>query len=419
MSGRGTRRVIGAAMALGVLALARSGAAADLANIPGRWVVPHGQAVTTPWSRFIPVSVSAGPGIGLSARDSALRVVGRTPGSSYVRFDWFGLRWLPFRRVPVKVTPPVDVVPGGESIGVVVDTRGVVVTGYAPLITANGIADPAAEAGIRPGDVLLGANGQPLPGGAAGLGRVVTQAGETGHVLHLMDIGQSRRLVAVRPMWIASLHTWRIGVNVRSRASGVGTMTFWMPETHAYAALGHSITDGLTPTPAPLAGGRLLGAEVLGVVPSTVDSPGEKVGILTTRGGVAGTVTGNSQFGLTGLLSAWPSPGIRPVPVALPDQVHPGPAIIRTVVQGMRPQDFRIHIIEADHQSGPAIKGILFRITDARLIKLAGGVVQGMSGSPILQDGRLVGAVTHVLVNQPTLGYGCYAEWMVDTVPHA
>jgi stage IV sporulation protein B len=101
------------------------------------------------------------------------------------------------------------------------------------------------------------------------------------------------------------------------------------------------------------------------------------------------------------------------MPVAPPDEVHPGPAEIRTVVSGSRPQLFRIQILATAPQTSPMVKGILFRVTDPRLLAVAGGVVEGMSGSPIIQDGRLAGAVTHVFVRQPTLGYGCYAAWLL------
>jgi len=203
-------------------------------------------------------------------------------------------------------------------------------------------------------------------------------------------------------------------------------LTFWEPKSLAFRALGHSVSDGVTRRPVAVRGGQLLGARIVNIVPGTVDSPGEKVGVLTPPPPVGGRVTGNDAFGLSGVLNRAPTLGpSRPIPLALPDQVHPGPATLLTVIRGLRPERFSVDILAAFPQSRPGVKGILFRVTDPRLLRLTGGVVQGMSGSPLIQDGRLVGAVTHVLVNRPQLGYACYAAWMLpggnptqDSGPH-
>jgi stage IV sporulation protein B len=217
----------------------------------------------------------------------------------------------------------------------------------------------------------------------------------------------------VTPVWSVVRHTYAIGVKVRERASGVGTLTFYDPTTGEFTALGHSMTDGLTRRPVNILRGYATGADIVGIVPATATEPGQKVGVLAGPANISGQVTANGEFGLIGHLNHAPIWGPREMlPVALPNQVHPGPAQMITVVHGERPEVFRIDILKAKYQSAPEIKGLLFRVTDSRLIRAAGGIVQGMSGSPIIQDGRLVGAVTHVLVNRPTLGFGCYAYWM-------
>jgi stage IV sporulation protein B len=412
MSAHG-RRIIALAGAAATIGLTLSPPVTALGALPAQWEVPAGEAVSVPWSPWLPISVEAGRGVEVASEPAMgdWRIRARVPGHYAVSLKWFG--WLPFRRLPVKVVKAVRVVPGGQSIGVVVHTRGLLVTSYDPLKTPRGVVDPAAEAGIQPGDVLLSANGAPLHRDAQ-LARQIAVAGARGGVLRLMDQGPRQRLERlVHPLFDRSQHRWEIGITVRDSASGVGTLSFWVPGSLHYAALGHSISDGITRRPVGLDGGQLMGADVVGVVAATPNIPGEKVGVLTTAGGIRGNVQHNGLFGLAGRLDAAPPSNGRPVPVAMPDQVKPGSATMLTVVHGLRPERFRIRILQAYPQVGPATKGLLFQITDPRLLRATGGVIQGMSGSPILQDGRLVGAVTHVLVSSPSLGYGCYAAWML------
>ncbi|MCL8207591.1 MAG: SpoIVB peptidase [Actinomycetia bacterium] len=418
MAARGHRRArarrwLGAAGAALTLALAASPPVQDLARVPAAIEVPAHSRWQAPWSRLIPVTVEPGPGVRTAAGDGRrLELAVGPPGRSYVLFKWFGR--LLFRRVPVDVVPALAVVPGGESIGVIVRTQGLIVTGYDPLAGVRGLVDPAAEAGIEPGDVLVSVDGRPLEDP-----RQLVQATQAAGVAHrpvrVGDEGARRTFERwVWPVWDPARRRWELGLRVRDVASGVGTLTFWEPKSLVFRALGHSVSDGLTRRPVAVRDGQLLGARIVNIVPGTVDSPGEKVGVLTPPPPVGGRVTGNDRFGLSGVLSRAPDVGpSRPVPLALPDQVHPGPATLVTVVRGLKPEWFAVQILATYPQTHPAVKGILFRVTDPRLLRLTGGVVQGMSGSPLLQDGRLVGAVTHVLVNRPQLGYACYAAWML------
>jgi len=308
----------------------------------------------------------------------------------------------------------VDVVPGGQSIGVVVRTDGVMVTGYDPIRTLRGWMDPAETAGIEPGDLIVAADGRGVRDDAA-LAAVVQQAGRR-HLAVTLTVRGARRTLprVVWPVFNPAAGRYQLGLVVRDTASGVGTLTFWDPRTLGFRALGHSITDGLTRTPVAVAGGQITSAVIVGVVASTPDRPGEKIGVLAGTQTIGGLVEGNDRFGLVGRLDAPPAVGpVKPVPVAMADQVRPGPAEILTVVAGQQPEAFHIRILATYPQARPATKGLLFEVTDPRLLAKTGGIVQGMSGSPILQDGRLVGAVTHVFVNRPDAGYGCYAQWML------
>lgn len=410
---RAGRAAVGVALAAGFVALAASGPVRDVATIPGRLEVPVADRVVVPWARWLPVAVQPGPGLSVQQAPRGLTVSAQRAGHYGVQLKWFG--WLPFKWVPVRVVPSQRVVPGGQSIGVLVRTRGLMVTGYRPLPSPHGTVDPAEAAGVDVGDVIIAVNGHPAAS-AAVLTQAAQAAGRSGRALALTDQGARQTLVRlVHPLYNPAMHRYQVGVAVQDRTSGVGTLTFWNPRTGAYAALGHSITDGLTRRPVGIASGRVMAATVVGVVPGQPNRAGQKVGVLAGPRLVDGTVASNGLLGLTGRLLRPPSVGAtRAMPLAVPDQVHPGPARILTVVSGNRPTAYRIWIERAYPQTHPATKGLLFRVADPRLLRLTGGVVQGMSGSPILQDGRVVGAVTHVLVSRPDWGYGCYAEWMLS-----
>ena len=409
---RWNRSMAGAVLAAGLVAVASSGPVRDVASFPKSLEVPVADRLIVPWNRLVPVAVEAGPGLSVQRGAHGLAVSAPRTGRYRVQLKWFG--WLPFKWVPVRVVPKQRVVPGGQSIGVLVHTRGLMVTAYRPLPGPHGLGDPAASAGIEVGDVITAVNGRAATSDAM-LRQAANAAGRSGRALQLTDRGARQTLVrVVHPLYSARAHQYQLGIAVRDRTAGVGTLTFWNPETGSYAALGHSISDGLTRRPVGVAAGRVMAATVVGVVPGQPNRAGQKVGVLAGTRLVDGRVAANSLFGLTGRLVRPPRIGTtRAVPLAVPDQVHTGPATILTVVSGSRPASYGIWIERAYPQTRPATKGLLFRVTDPRLLRATGGVVQGMSGSPILQDGRLVGAVTHVLVSRPDWGYGCYAAWMV------
>lgn len=404
-------KIVGAAAAAGMVLLGTTAPAQKLLSFPTHLSIPAGQDVVVPWSRFLPVSVVSGTSRPVMV-NGASELDFETPqaGHYMLHFRLFG--WLPWRGVPVDVPKPIYVVPGGESVGVLARTRGLIVTGLTPIRAHNRVQDPAAEAGVERGDVIVKVDGKPAASVKA-LETQVTADGRAHRLVHLWVAGsRSERERAMAPIE-ASRGRWQIGVEVQDRTSGVGTLTFYNPKTLGYAALGHSMTDGLTRRPVGVAAGRATGADIVGVVPATDTQPGQKVGVLAGPANISGNVTANGMFGIVGRLDHQPIWGPqKALPLAAPDQVHPGPATIITVLRGQQPERYHIEILKTAAQYSPNTKGLLFRVTDPTLLQKTGGVVQGMSGSPIVQDGRVVGAVTHVLISRPTMGFGCYAYWM-------
>ncbi len=379
-------------------------------NLPRAVTIPSGQGISLPWSNWLRVKNS--PMQAILVKSGVIHIRGNAPGHFVIHTKLLG--WIPWRTLPVEVTRPVYEVPGGQSIGVVVKTKGLVVQGYAPVLVKGQELDPAKDAGIDPGDVIIEANHRLLTSTRM-LQSAVQQSGQEHKTLALGVEGSRRfHIRYVKPVFSQTQKIWHLGIIVQGGTTGVGTLTFYNPKTMKFAALGHSITDGLTRVPIKITGGKLTGARIVGIIAGSMNTPGQKIGVLANGHDIEGKVKHNGIFGITGHLIHKPLQGFRrALPVALPDQVHPGPAQIVTVLQGQKTQLFAIRILKTYVQWRPHTKGLLFQVTDPALLTRTGGIIQGMSGSPIIQNGRLVGAVTHVLLSHPSLGYGCYAYWMV------
>ncbi len=383
--------------------------------------VPTRRGVVVPWSRWLPLQAySSDPRLKVDRRipltHPAWTLEADAAGRYRLNFRLFG--WLPWGSTWVKASSPLFVVPGGQSIGILVHTRGLIIRALSPVASEHGrLKDPAAMAGIRPGDLLTAADHRRLDS-VGELAHIIEAAGSHHHEVALTVVGTRRQELAVRPIWSPQRHTYALGITVQDGAAGVGTLTYWRPGSRQFAALGHSLTDGLTIIPAPVTQGRVVGADIVGILAASGNRPGQKIGILAHHSNLRGWVTANGRFGVRGHLTRVPRQHFGTIPVALPDEVHHGPAQLMTVLRGATVQSYRIRIVKAYPQGQPATKGILFQVTDPRLLRKAGGIVQGMSGSPLLQDGRLVGAVTHVLVGRSNFGYACYAIWMMDQHAH-
>jgi len=325
------------------------------------------------------------------------------------------LDWLPVRRALVKVVPKMSVVPGGHAVGILMSERGLLVVRTAPVTLADGSKrSPAEAAGLLAGDVIVEAGGIAIEHPEE-LERLVERFGREGKPLPLIvrrngqEVGLEVRPVLGRdPSGRGARYL--IGAYLRDPAAGVGTLTFWDPATGRYGALGHMVSEG--GQPADLSDGRIVAAQIHGIRPGARGRPGEKVGVFDA-GAALGTIDKNTPVGIFGELLKVPPTSADPVPIALKDEIQVGKAEILTVLDGGRIESFQVDILAVERQSRPGGKGLVIRVSDPRLIERTNGIVQGMSGSPILQNGKLIGAVTHVFINDPLQGYGVLAEWMV------
>jgi len=339
-------------------------------------------------------------------------VVMEDPGKVNLTMNLFG--FIPVRRMEIEVVPAVTVVPGGHSIGVLMRGEGVVVVGYSPVAAQNGTEIyPAQEAGIEIGDLIVEINGQRVDSDQKAA-RLLQNSGEPVRVKIVRD-GQSKN-IKLRPVLDSEKNIYRIGLYIRDSAAGIGTLTFYDPATGKYGALGHRISDAEIDRQLKKGEGRIIEAAVEGIHAGRKGEPGEKVGVFFDQGRIAGEISANTTFGIFGELTGdVGNPIMDEVEVALTREVHPGPAKLLTVIEGSHIESFDLVIEKVMPYQKNEGKGMVIKITDPQLLEATGGIIQGMSGSPIIQDGKLAGAVTHVFINDPTRGYGVMAEWMLET----
>ncbi|MCO7126599.1 SpoIVB peptidase [Sporolactobacillus shoreicorticis] len=311
----------------------------------------------------------------------------------------------------------IRLIPGGQSIGVQLSTKGVLVVGYHLVSTAGGEESPGESAGIRVGDVITKINGKSM--------RSIT---DVRRLMHVAKNSDPLQVTLVRQRMVVKKHLipimdkqnrhYQMGLFIRDSASGIGTMTFYDPSTGSYGALGHVISDRDTGQPIMVKNGRIVRSIVQAIDRGQEGKPGEKIAFFPENAVSIGAVSKNTPFGIFGKMEKnyvmRSDMDHAALPVAKADQVKEGPAKMLTVLNGNKVEAFDIRILNSIPQKHPATKGLVIKITDPRLLKATGGIIQGMSGSPIIQNGKLVGAVTHVFVNDPTSGYGVHIEWMIN-----
>ncbi len=336
-------------------------------------------------------------------------------GNTELKLRLFGK--IPFKTVQLQVIPDLRVIPGGQTIGVKVKSAGIMVVGHHLVkASANKKISPGEEAKLRLGDLIVEINGEPC-NDITKIAVFAESAGRNRSPLRmLVQRGKDRFRTTLTPVYDVEDKAWRLGLYIRDSAAGVGTLTFYAPDQGVYGALGHVITDMDTQTPIVVGSGEILQSKVTSISKSQNGEPGEKRASFIKEGRTLGSVERNTPFGIFGKMKALPDHAYHanPIPVAFAEEVEEGPAQILTVVNGQKVERFNIEIAHVSRQSAPATKGMVIRITDPKLLERTGGIVQGMSGSPIIQKGKLVGAVTHVFVNDPTSGYGCFIEWMLQ-----
>lgn len=301
--------------------------------------------------------------------------------------------------------------PGGMAFGVKFTSKGLLVVGLSDVKADGKTRNPAREAGLKVRDILLTADGEELSE-LSDFTKRVEQSGGSGIRLTLMRDGE-RQQTTLYPILSDGDGRYKAGLWLRDGSAGIGTVTFIDPETGEFGGLGHGICDAETGSLIPLRKGTAMKVEIGGVVKGKSGRPGEIKGYFLPE--KSGGVFSNTVCGVFGIFTEKPSDTPAPLPIGLREEIREGKAELICTLGGDGAIRYEIELSEID-RGGTDNKNFVVRVTDKRLLERTGGIVQGMSGSPIIQNGKLVGAVTHVMVSDPAVGYGILIENMLDAM---
>ena len=307
----------------------------------------------------------------------------------------------------------IELYAGGNSVGVRVSTDGVLAVGYSDLTTGEGeVESPAQNGGIQIGDRLISVNGNKIKNSKDLSKKINESKSENVEILIERNGEEITKNINLSKNADGD---YKIGLWVRDSTAGVGTLSFYDKESGKYGAIGHPITDSETEKILSIKNGDLLNSSIISIKKGVKGNPGELRGIFSSDKKPIGNVTGNTQCGIFGSMNTENLKNInnKTYKVGWRDEIQPGPAQIITTIDEEGPKLYDIEIVKLAKQDSISTKSMVIKITDERLLEKTGGVVQGMSGSPIIQNDKIIGAVTHVLVNKPEVGYGIYIEWML------
>lgn len=336
--------------------------------------------------------------------EASAEVMSRSASSYSAQLRLLGI--IPIKSVSVEVTGEKTVTVCGSPFGVKMFTDGVLIVGLSRISTEHGFVCPAVDCGITEGDIICSINGERVYTNEDVALSISNSGGST--LSMLIKRGEKMSTVSVTPV-LNTVGGYKIGVWVRDSSAGIGTLTFYDSETMGFAGLGHAVCDIDTGETLSLLSGEVVPATINKVKRGAAGAPGELCGSFVSTKAM-GTISQNGEAGVYGTLSTAPAGTV--FPIAPKQEVHEGAATILSTISGSKPKEYKISIDKISLAENTLTKNMIIKVTDPELLKATGGIVQGMSGSPIIQDGKLVGAVTHVFVNDPTKGYAIFAENM-------
>lgn len=342
--------------------------------------------------------------------DESLSLYARNQGSYRIGLNLFGK--IPFKEIQVDVVDSQYAVPCGLPVGIYLKSKGVMVIGTGRIVGEDGQEVEPAYGVLQSGDYIEAINGQPLRDKEALISNLSHLQGSEA-LLKVRREGEELEL-RVNPVK-AEDGTYKLGAWVRDDTQGIGTMTY-IDTNGNFGALGHGISDSDTGKVVEIENGELYETEILGIEKGTIGSPGVMAGVIYYGpGSQLGTISENTEIGIFGKVNDKMKNSLQAqaVEVGYRQDVKKGQAWVRSDVSGEL-KDYEIEIQKVDYNPVQKNKSMVIRIVDEELLQLTGGIVQGMSGSPILQDGKLIGAVTHVFVQDSTRGYGIFVEDMLE-----
>ena len=333
-------------------------------------------------------------------------------GSYTISYKYLGL--IPLKETQVEIRKPVYVIPGGVPIGIYLETEGILVIGTGTVTGMDGLNYEPAYRIVQEGDYIQAVNGTAVSEKEELIRQI--QEAKNGEVI--LDLERKGEIIQVKLEAVRTdTEEYKLGIWVRDNTQGVGTLTF-LTEDGQFGALGHGVNDVDTGTLLELSEGKLYDANIVEIKKGEKGSPGELSGLIRYRTDLeCGELLKNTSSGIFGKAAKRLSEKVpqERIQVGYKQEIELGEAYIRSSVSGSL-KDYRVEIREVHGKSTDVNKGIVLQVTDPELLELTGGIVQGMSGSPILQNGKIIGAVTHVFVQDSTKGFGIFIENMLEMV---
>lgn len=315
---------------------------------------------------------------------------------------------IPVKTSHVSVSQRHYVVPGGDIFGLKLYSDGVMVVGMSDVVTENGSQSPAENAGLQIGDIIVTVNGTKIKNSAQ-ISEIFAKS--SGEVLKLSVLRNGEFFETTLTAFFSPAdNMYKVGLWIRDSAAGIGTVTYYDTNSSIFASLGHAVCDVDTGNVIPILNGEAVSAKITGCYKGKSGTAGELCGVFT--GGMLGSILINGNNGVYGIIDTSKLSSRNVVPVATRSEIKEGKAKIISTVDGQGAKYYDIEITKI-YKDTDTVRNMSVKVTDSELIKKTGGIVQGMSGSPIIQNGMLIGAITHVFVNDSLQGYAIFAENML------
>ena len=323
--------------------------------------------------------------------------------------------FLPLKKVKVKLINSPEIYVGGNIVGFCLNTDGVVVVGSNAVFTKEGSKEPIIASGLKEGDSIKAIEGQEI-GSIYDIDKILNSEKYAGKDVELTVLRDDESFkCSITPALDVFTQKYKLGLWVKNSTSGVGTLTYVKKSDNRFGAVGHSLTDATLGDNYKVAEGEVYLCNLLGIKKGSKNAPGELRSSMKLSDDSVGVADTNCKYGVYGnILNVNKLNLIDDYVLGGRMSVKPGKAQIYACLDDGGVKAYDIKIIKTNHQDSADDKSIVFRVTDKELIEKTGGIIQGMSGCPIIQNNKLVGAVTHVFINDPTKGFGVYVDWMYD-----
>jgi len=371
---------------------------------------PNNMYVTTDDISYANESSNLAPFIKFNLADT-MAVNGEEVTTTTMKIKLFGI--LPLKKVKVKLINSPEVYVGGNIMGFCLNTDGVVVVGSNAVFTREGNKEPIVDSGLKDGDSIIAIEGEYISN-IYDIDKILNSEQYAGKNVELTIVRDNKEIVCnVTPALDVFTQKYKLGLWVKNSTSGVGTLTYVKKNDNRFGAVGHSLTDVAMGDRYKVSGGEVYLCNLLGIKKGSKNAPGEIRSSIKISDDSIGMADTNCKYGVYGnILNVNKLNLIDDYCLGGRMSVKPGNAKIYACLDDEGVKEYDIKIIKANHQDIADDKSIVFRVTDKELIEKTGGIIQGMSGSPIIQNNKLVGAVTHVFINDPTKGFGVYVDWM-------